>query len=253
METTRHQGRTAVVTGVGNGIGRATLLRLAQEGATVTGCDVSAEALEDSARALADAGLTAKLVRADVTSQADVDSLIAEAGPRVDILASVAGIMDFFLPLADTDDATWDRVMAVNLTGVMRLTRAVIPLMQANGGGAIVTVASKASTGAGASGAAYTASKHGVIGLVRSVAYFYGPDNIRSNAVLPGSIGETAIGTTAAPRVPWAMERAATTIAVSPPPGHPDQVAAVISWLGTDEASYVNGALVSVDGGWAAA
>jgi NAD(P)-dependent dehydrogenase (short-subunit alcohol dehydrogenase family) len=253
MDAHRHSGKIALITGAGNGIGRATALRFAQEGAEVIGCDINAATLEETAAALEAAGMHAKLITADITSQDDVEALVAASGPRVDVLANVAGIMDFFVPLGDLDDATWHRVLDVNLTGVMRLSRAVLPLMQQAGGGAIVTVASEASLGAGCAGVTYTTSKHAVIGLVKHIAYFYGPERIRSNAVLPGAVA-TAIGTTATPRVPWAMERASLAMATMPPePADPDQIATLISWLASDEASNVNGACVTADGGWAAA
>lgn len=252
MDKTRHAGRVAIVTGAGSGIGRATTLRLAQEGSQVVGCDVNAESLDET-RAIAEkAGLSATLIVADVTKQADIDRLVAAAGPRVTILANVAGIMDHFVPLGDLTDELWNRVIDVNLNGVMRLTRAVLPVMELAGGGAIVTVASEASLGAGAAGVAYTTSKHAVIGLVKSVAYFYGPKNIRSNAVLPGPV-VTAIGASASPSVPWAMERAMLSMATMPAPAEPDQIASLISWLASDEASNVNGAQVTVDGGWSTA
>ena len=247
MDTTRHAGRRAVVTGAASGIGRATAIRLAQEGAEVVACDVAEEGL--AVTESASSGIT--VMRADVTASADVDRVVEAAG-RIDILANVAGIMDHFLPLGEVDDATWDRVLAVNVTGVMRLTRAALPLMQAEGGGAIVTVASEASLGAGAAGVAYTTSKHAVLGLVRHVAYFYGPAGIRSNAVLPGGV-ETGIGTTAEPRSGWAIERAQLKMATMGPTAQPDQIASVISWLACDEASNVNGAVVTSDGGWSAA
>ncbi len=253
MDTTRHTGKVAIVTGAANGIGRATATRLAREGARVIGCDVNDEALAAAAAQAERVHLSIDFVKADVTVQADVDRLVDAAGDRIDILANVAGIMDFFLPLGEVDDATWDRVMAVNVTGVMRLTRAVLPVMEAQGGGAIVTVASKASVGAGAAGAAYTTSKHAVIGLVKSVAYFYGPKGIRSNAVLPGAVA-TAIGSSAQPRVEWAMDRAKLSMAtMNPDPADADTIATAISWLASDEAVNVNGATLLDDGGWASA
>ncbi len=252
MDTSRHVDKVALVTGAANGIGRATVLRLAQEGAQVVGCDVDGDAMSETGKALSEAGVSADLVLADVTVQADVDRLVAAAGAQVDLLANVAGIMDHFLPLTEVDDETWNRVLDVNLTGVMRLTRAVLPLMQASGHGAVVTVASKASLGAGASGVAYTASKHGVLGLVKSVAYFYGDENIRSNAVLPGPV-ETAIMSTASPQSEWAMGKAQLSMATMRRTAQPDEIATLISWLLSDEASDVNGAMVTADGGWSTA
>jgi NAD(P)-dependent dehydrogenase (short-subunit alcohol dehydrogenase family) len=252
MDGTRHAGKVAIVTGAGSGIGRATAVRLAGEGARVIGCDVAEAALAETKAVMEEAGLPAEFVTADVTRQQDIDRVVAAAGTRIDILANVAGMMDHFLPLGELDDATWDRVLGVNLTGVMRLSRAVLPSMLEAGKGAIVTVASEASLGAGAAGVAYTTSKHGVIGLVKSIAYFYGPRGIRSNAVLPGAV-VTNIGTTAAPRVPWAMERAQLAMATMAAPAQPDQIAAAISWLASDEASNVNGATLTDDGGWSTA
>jgi NAD(P)-dependent dehydrogenase (short-subunit alcohol dehydrogenase family) len=216
------------------------------------GCDVNQEGLDSVAAEVTEDGGTIEVIGADVTAQHDVETVVAAAGERVDVLANVAGIMDHFLPLGDVDDATWDRVLGVNLTGVMRLTRAVLPVMQAAGGGAVVTVASEASLGAGAAGVAYTSSKHGVIGLVRHVAFFYGPEGIRSNAVLPGGV-ETGIGASSAPQLVWAMERAQRKMATMGPIAKPDAIATVISWLASDEASNVNGAIVTSDGGWSAA
>lgn len=251
MDASRHAGKVALVTGAGSGIGQATVLRLVGEGASVIGLDVNAQGLEATRALLPDAGGSARLVVADVTKQADVDEVVAAAG-RIDILVNNAGVMDHFLPLTEMDDAVWDRVLAINLTGVMRLTRAVLPGMRASGGGAIVTTASEASLRAGASGAAYTTSKHGVIGLVRHVAYFYGPDGVRSNAVLPGGVA-TGIGATALPRSDWAIARARPALATGGPTAQPDQIAAAISWLASEEASNVNGALLTDDGGWSAA
>jgi NAD(P)-dependent dehydrogenase (short-subunit alcohol dehydrogenase family) len=252
MDTTRHVGTVAIVTGAGSGIGQATTLRLAREGARVIGCDVAEDGLAETKAVLEEAGRSAELMVTDVTHQADVEALIVAAGSQIDILANVAGIMDHFLPLAEMDDATWDRVMGVNVTGVMRLSRAVLPVMLRAGKGSIVTVGSRGSLGAGVAGTAYTASKHAVVGLVKSIAYYYGPQGIRSNAVLPGGV-ETNIMTTAAPKVPWAMERAQLSMANIARTAQPDEIAAAISWLASDEASNINGGILTADGGWASA
>jgi NAD(P)-dependent dehydrogenase (short-subunit alcohol dehydrogenase family) len=252
VDRSRHVGKTALVTGAASGIGRSTALRLAGEGARVIGCDIAESGLDSVRGELTALGADFELIRADITQQADVDRTVAAVGNAIDILANVAGIMDHFIPLGELDDDTWALVLGVNLDGVMRLTRAVLPIMQAAGRGAIVTVASEASLGGGASGAAYTASKHGVIGLVRHVAFFYGPSGIRSNAVLPGPV-ETGIGASAAPHSDWVMAQAQRKMATMGPVAQPDQIATVISWLASDEASNVSGALVTSDGGWSAA
>ncbi len=252
MDTQRHAGRTALVTGAGSGIGRATAIRLAQEGARVVGCDIAEAGLSATEGELADAGVKADLHLVDITSQLDIDRLLRSISEPVDLLANVAGIMDHFVPLSEVDDSSWERVMSVNLTGVMRLTRAVLPAMQQAGSGAIVTVGSEASLRAGAAGAAYTTSKHAVIGLVKHVAYFYGPLGIRSNAVLPGAVA-TGIGASAAPTSDWAIERAMAALGTMGPVADPVQIASAISWLGCDEASNINGAIMTADGGWSTA
>lgn len=251
MYSSRYEGRTAVVTGAGSGIGQATVVRLVGEGARVIGCDVNEAGLAVTTERLGDLSPGAELLVGDITDQGFVDRVVGAAG-RVDMLANVAGVMDHFVPLGELDDDLWDRVIAVNLTAVMRMTRAVIPGMVSVGSGSIVTVASKASLGGGSSGVSYAASKHGVLGLVRHVAYFYGPAGIRSNAVLPGGVA-TGIGASAAPTVSWAMERAQLSMATMGPIASPDQIASAISWMGSDEAANVNGSILQSDGGWSAA
>lgn len=252
MDRSRYDGKTAVVTGAGSGIGQATVLRLTAEGARVIGCDLNGEGLAATSERLADLAPAATMLTGDITDQAFVNEVVAAGGARIDLLANVAGIMDHFVPLGELEDAMWDRVLGVNLTAVMRMTRAVLPGMIEAGGGSIVTTASKSSVSAGASGVAYTASKHGVIGLVKHVAYFYGPKGIRSNAVLPGPV-ETGIGATAMPTSQWAMERAGLSMATMPPMAPPEQIASAISWLGSDESLNVNGAVLMSDGGWSTA
>ncbi|MCS5518662.1 SDR family NAD(P)-dependent oxidoreductase, partial [Curtobacterium flaccumfaciens] len=158
----RFTGRTIIVTGAGSGIGRATATRIANEGGRVIATDVVAERLDALRTELE--GFAVETVVGDVAASETIDALIAAAGDRVDGLANVAGIMDAFLPPDEVDDATWERVFSVNVTGPMRLTRAVLPLMIAAGKGSVVNVASEAALKASAAGAAYTSSKHAIAG-----------------------------------------------------------------------------------------
>ena len=146
--------------------------------------DLAAERLAQLAAEFPDLDLVP--VAGDIATEAGVQAVVAAAGGRVDALANVAGIMDAFLPPAEVDDATWERVFAVNVTAPLRLTRAVLPLRRQAGGGAIVNVSSEASLRASASGVAYTASKHAVNGLTKSTAVFYKGQGIRANVVAPG-------------------------------------------------------------------
>ncbi len=248
MDQRRHEGARAIVTGAASGIGYATALRLVREGASVTVCDVNEAGL---AALEADAGsdrLTT--LGADITRQGDIDAVVAQAG-SVDVLANVAGIMDGFVPLHDVKDDEWEKVFAVNVTGAMRLSRAVLPGMLAAKQGAIVNVASRAALLGGGAGVSYVSSKHALLGLTRSVASFYGPDGIRCNAVCPGAV-ETGIGSTVVPRDPDHIARWTPLLGVATRMAKPDEIAAVVSWLASSEASNVNGAAVTADGGWTA-
>lgn len=251
MDSTRHAGSRALVSGAGSGIGRAVALRLLQEGAHVTGFDKDEDGLAALYAAADGSGDRLEVYPGDVRSDADIAAMI-EGVAGIDILVNNAGVMDHFVPVTELPDDLWDTVIGVNLTGVMRLSRAVLPLMLDAGGGAVVTVASKGSLSAGAAGAAYTASKHGVLGLAKHIAWFYGPRGIRSNAVCPGAVA-TGISASAAPHSQWAMERAAVALATMGGVAEPDQIAAAISWLASSEASDVNGAVLTVDGGWSVA
>ncbi len=244
----RFTGRTAIVTGAGSGIGRATAVRLAREGATVVAADISAERLRELTAEFPDLDL--RPVAGDIASEDGVQAVVAAAGGRVDALANVAGIMDAFLPPAEVDDATWDRVLAVNITAVMRLTRAVLPLMLEAGKGAIVNVSSEASLRASASGVAYTASKHAVNGFTKSVAVFYKGQGIRANAVAPGPVATNI-------EAPFHSAYAAGVLGpimqtTVPPVAAPEELAAAITWLLSDDSSNVNGAILPSDGGWSA-
>jgi len=241
------EGRTVIVTGAGSGIGRATAIGLLRQGARVLAADASAQRL----RQLATEQPGLVTFPCDITVQAQVDDLVAAAHGRIDGLANVAGIMDGFLPAAEVDDRTWDRVLDVNLTATMRLTRAVLPGMIQAGGGAIVNVSSEASIRGGCAGLAYTASKHAVNGLTRSVATSYRSQGIRCNAVAPGGTKTNVDGSF---RSVHAGSVLGPLIAATIPPiAEPEAVAESICFLLSDRARNVNGAILMCDGGWSAA
>lgn len=246
--TGRFAGKTIIVTGAGSGIGRATAHRIAHEGGRVVATDVVEERLDALTTELA--GLDVATVAGDVSSAETIDALLDAAGDRIDGLANIAGIMDGFLPPSEVDDATWDRVFAVNLTAPMRLTRAVLPRMIEAGEGAIVTVSSEAGLRGSAAGTAYTSSKHAVIGFTKSVAFFHGPQGIRANAVAPGAV---ATNIEAPMRSAYAGSRIGPILqTIVPPVAQAEQLAAAITWLLSDDSTNVNGAILPSDGGWSA-
>jgi NAD(P)-dependent dehydrogenase (short-subunit alcohol dehydrogenase family) len=253
VDANRHAGRVALITGAASGIGRASLLRLAQEGASVFGCDVDRDGLDETCAAAVALGGRCDVVCGDLRKVEQLELIVRRAlelHGHVDVLANVAGVSDGFVPLHEVSDDEWDRVLDVNLTAAMRLCRAVLPHMREAGGGAIVNVASIAALG-GNGGVAYCASKHALLGLSKSIAWMYRDEGIRCNVICPGRV-ETNIRASARRISDWGYERQASFLALAERVAQPDEIATLLSWLASAEASNMNGAVVSTDGGWRA-
>jgi NAD(P)-dependent dehydrogenase (short-subunit alcohol dehydrogenase family) len=244
----RFTGQTVIVTGAGSGIGRATASRVAREGGRVIAVDVSQERLDEFVAEHAGSDIVS--LTADITDDAGVAAIVEAAGETIDALANIAGIMDDMTPVGDLSDAVWERVMRVNVTGTMKLTRAVIPTMLAQGGGSIVNTASEAALRGSAAGAAYTASKHAVVGLTKSSAFMYGPSGIRVNAVAPGP---TITNIEAKFGSPLGAERVQFGMQILPDAAEAEALAASITFLLSNDGVNVNGIVLASDNGWSAA
>lgn len=244
------QGKIALVTGGGSGIGRATSLALAKEGAKVAVSDVVVAGGEETVRLIQAAGGEALFIKADVTQVAEVEALInkvVETYGRLDCAFNNAGIEGTMTSTTECSEENFDRTIAVNLKGVWLCMKHEIPHMLKQGGGAIVNTASVAGLVGFQGLPAYVASKHGVNGLTKTAALEYAKSGIRVNAVCPGVIHTPMVD-----RLFTSQPSAGETIAAMEPVGRlgkPEEIAAAVVWLCSDAASFVTGLPMAVDGG----
>ncbi|MWC29370.1 SDR family oxidoreductase [Paenibacillus sp. MMS18-CY102] len=250
----RLSGKVAVITGAASGMGKAIAELYAAEGAKVVVSDLRVEAAQAVVSNIEASGGTALAVAANVAKEEDVQHLIDTAVQHfgtVDILVNNAGIMDNFVPAGDLTDELWDRVFAINTTGPMRTIRKVLPIFTDKKSGVIINIASAGGLQGSRAGAAYTAAKHAVVGLTKNVGFQYAPLGIRCNAIAPGGVN-TNIGTSLTAPNAFGMERAMAGITLNPRTGEPEEIAKVALFLGSDDASFVNGTVVTADAGWTA-
>jgi NAD(P)-dependent dehydrogenase (short-subunit alcohol dehydrogenase family) len=246
----RFEGKVALVTGGSSGIGRATSLAFASEGAKVVVDDIKAEGGEETVRLIRSAGGEAIFAKADVSKAAEVEAMVQkaiEAYGRLDCAFNNAGVGEPLKRLSKTSEENWDRVMATNLKGVYLCMKYELPVMFKQGKGAIVNTASLAGLKGLPGQAAYVASKHGVVGLTKSAAIEYATSGIRINAVCPGVIDTPLI----APNMKDRPQVQKAYIDMEPIGrlGKPEEIAAAVLWLCSDEASFVVGSVFPVDGG----
>jgi NAD(P)-dependent dehydrogenase (short-subunit alcohol dehydrogenase family) len=248
----RLENKSAIVTGGAGGIGRATSLAFAAEGARVAVVDVQPGAAETVAAEIRAAGGTAIALTADVSSESDIERVVADTVAEfggVDIVFNNAGIIRRTTAVETTADE-WDRVFGVNVKGIFLMCKHVVPVMAANGGGSIVNTGSGWGLKGGAQAISYCASKGAVVNMTRALAIDHGPQGIRVNSVNPGDVNTgmlrdeaRQLGQETGSFLAEAADRPLQRM------GEPREIAAAVVWLASDESSYVTGSALVVDGG----
>ena len=239
--------KVAIVTGAGQGLGESVALRFAAEGARVAVVDLNPQTAAETVEKIRQAGGDAIVVVADCSDEQETQRMAAatvEHYGRIDILVNNAAIFGDVAPVYEIDAEVWDRVIRVNLRGPFLCSKAVIPQMKRQGGGSIVCVSSMSGVSGNENQADYNTSKHGLIGLTRCIAQDCGLDGIRANAVCPTGMNTPMMANTPAENVaPYAAMTLMSRFA------EPSEVANAILFLASDEASYITGAVLMVDGG----
>ena len=248
----RLQNKNAIVTGGAGGIGRATSLAFAAEGANVAVVDLNADAAEAVAEEIRAAGGSAVAIAADVSSEADIERVVAsvvDGFGGVDVVFNNAGIIRRTTAV-ETSVEEWDRVFGVNVRAIFLMCKHVVPIMAANGGGSIVNTGSGWGLKGGGQAISYCASKGAVVNMTRALAIDHGPQGIRVNSVNPGDVDTgmlrdeaRQLGQDQAGFLAEAAERPLNRM------GQPSEIAAAVVWLASEESSYVTGAALVVDGG----
>lgn len=248
-------GKVAIITGAGAGIGRATALRMAAEGARVVVADRDAEGCDETVRMIRDDGGEAIAIATDVTSEEQIKAMVSgtvEQYGRLDIAFNNAGIEGNPAPTAEYDVQTWNQVIQVNLTGVFLCMKYQLPEMQKNGSGSIINCSSIAGKIGFEASSAYVASKHGVIGLTKTAALEYAPEGIRVNAICPGVIDTAMVDRAIEKRTDVDMREMLTAMAPVGRMGTSDEIAEAVLYLASDNARFTTGTALVVDGGYLA-
>ena len=250
------ENKVAIVTGAGAGMGKAIATLFAAEGSKVIATDISQPRLDELKKIISETGGEVTTLLANMAMEEDIERMIKLATDTygtLDILVNNAGIMDNFEPVGELGNATWEKVMKINVEGPLKAMRGAVKLFLAKGNGVIINICSIGGIKGGAAGAAYTASKHALVGLTRSTGYMYSKSGIRCNGIAPGavntSIGETIDMTKITPLV---NDRIITGMALNPRTGEPLEIANAALFLASDDASFMNGHILVVDGGWSA-
>jgi NAD(P)-dependent dehydrogenase (short-subunit alcohol dehydrogenase family) len=244
----RFEGKIALVTGAAGGIGRATAMAFAAEGARVVVMDRSRASLQETVEHMKAAGADVLAEACDVSKSDEVKAAVAHAVEtfgRIDCAFNNAGVENKPTPLAEIDIEEWDRILGINLRGTFVCMKYELAQMLKQGGGVIINTSSGAGIRGVAGGSAYAASKHAIIGMTKSAALDYAKSNIRVNAVLPGNIATPMMERFTGGDIQKAIELEPVGRL-----GKPEEIAEAVLWMCSDLGSFVTGSSIVVDGGW---
>lgn len=250
------ENKVSVVTGAGSGMGKAIALLFALEGSKVIATDINQSRLDELKKEITGKGGIITTLLSDISKEEDIENMINTAATvygTLDILVNNAGIMDHFAPVGELDNGMWEKVMKVNVEGPFKAMRSAVKIFLSKGSGIIVNIASIGGLNGARAGAAYTASKHALIGLSRNTGYMYSKSGIRCNAIAPGAV-KTNIGETIDYKKVTALvnERIMPGMVLNPRTGDPSEIAKAALFLASDDSSFVNAEVLVVDGGWSA-
>ena len=249
-------GKVAVITGAGSGMGRETAILFAKEGARVVAGDWNEKTLNETVGLIRSQGGEVTGLKGNVAVQAEAEALVQcaiETYGQVDILVNNAGVMDLNQGAGEVSNEMWERVIGINLNGPLYLSRSAIQNMT-NHGGAIINIASVAGISGAAAGVAYTTSKHALIGMTKHTAWRYLKEGIRCNAIAAGAVETNIVSSVDQSLMdPKGIERSNVYYGLIPAQLKPIDIANLVLFLASDEARYINGTIIPADGGWLAA
>lgn len=246
--------KVSIITGAGSGIGRAITLLFISEGSKVVAVDINQERLDNLKKEIKEKGGEVTTLISNIAKEEDIENMFNVAISTygtLDILVNNAGIMDHFEPVAEVDNEMWEKIMKINIDGPFKTMRSALKIFLPKNNGIIINIASIGGLHGGRAGAAYTTSKHAIVGLTKNTGYMYSKTGIRCNGIAPGAI-ETNISDTIdfSKITPLVNDRIMAGMPLNPRTGKPDEIAKAALFLASDDASFVNGEILVVDGGW---
>jgi NAD(P)-dependent dehydrogenase (short-subunit alcohol dehydrogenase family) len=250
------ENKVSVITGAGSGMGKAIALLFASEGSKVVATDINKKRLDDLEVEIKEKGGDVTTVISNMSKEEDIENMINIAVSTygtLDILVNNAGIMDNFEPAAELGNEMWEKVMKINVEGPFKAMRSALKIFLKKGSGVIINIDSIGGLNGARAGAAYTTSKHALIGLTKNTGYMYSKSGIRCNAIAPGAVNTNISETIDFTKItPLVNERIMPGMALNPRTGEPNEIAKAALFLASDDSSFVNASVIVVDGGWSA-